>query len=78
MTTLETAVYQTSDEQSCCFVDRNLLLFCRSRCRRRRRCLSSLLPVNDHKITASCLTNINLVPRSPTARQKQSEIWVRD
>ena len=28
--------------QSCCSADLNLLLFCRSRCRRRRRCLSSL------------------------------------
>ena len=29
--------------QSCCFVNLNLLLFCCSRCRRRRRCLSSLM-----------------------------------
>ena len=29
--------------QSCCFANLNLLLFCRSRWRRRRRCLSSLL-----------------------------------
>ena len=29
-------------EQSCCFANLNLLLFCRSRCRRRSRCLSSL------------------------------------
>ena len=29
--------------QSCCFASLNLLFFCRSRCRRRRRCLSSLL-----------------------------------
>ena len=29
--------------QSCCFVNLNLLVYCRSRCRRRRRCLSSLL-----------------------------------
>ena len=28
--------------QSCCFVNPNLLLFCRFPCRRRRRCLSSL------------------------------------
>ena len=28
--------------QSCCFANLNQLLFCRSRCRRRRRCLSSL------------------------------------
>ena len=30
-------------ERSCCFANLNLLFFCRSRCRRRRRCLSSLL-----------------------------------
>ena len=29
--------------QSCCFAILNLLLFCRSRCCRRRRCLSSLM-----------------------------------
>ena len=29
--------------QSCCFANLNLLLFCRSHCRRRRRCLSSLM-----------------------------------
>ena len=28
--------------QSCCFASLNLLFFCRFRCRRRRRCLSSL------------------------------------
>ena len=28
--------------QSCCFACLNLLLFCRSCCRRRRRCLSSM------------------------------------
>ena len=29
--------------QCCCFANLNLLLFCRSRCRRRCRCLSSLM-----------------------------------
>ena len=29
--------------QSCCFANLNLLLFCPSRCRRRDRCLSSLV-----------------------------------
>ena len=33
--------------QSCCFANLNLLLFCRSRCRRRRRCLRSLVYYND-------------------------------
>ena len=28
--------------QSCCFANLNLLRFCRSRCRRRHRCLTSL------------------------------------
>ena len=31
--------------QSCCFTNINLFLFCRSRCRRRRRCLSSLFMI---------------------------------
>ena len=30
-------------QSCCCFANLNLLFFCRSRCRRRRRCLSSLL-----------------------------------
>ena len=29
--------------QSCCFANLNLLLFCRSRCRRCHRCLSSMI-----------------------------------
>ena len=29
--------------QSCCFANLNLLLFCRSCCRRRRHCLNSLM-----------------------------------
>ena len=37
--------------QSCCYASLNLLLFCRSRCHRRCRCLSSLV-----KITAYCPT----------------------
>ena len=36
--------------QSCCFANPNLLLFCRSRWRRRRRCLSS--PVANLTITS--------------------------
>ena len=35
--------------QSCCFANLNLLLFCRSRCRRRRRCLSSLMDTEKAK-----------------------------
>ena len=33
--------------QACCFSNLNLLLFCRSRCRCRRRCLSSLMTIRD-------------------------------
>ena len=33
--------------KSCCFANLNLLLFCRSHCRRPRRCLSSLLFTNN-------------------------------
>ena len=35
--------------QSCCFAYLNLLLFCRSRCRRRRRCLSFLIVVKKER-----------------------------
>ena len=37
--------------QSCCFACLNLLLFCRSRCRRRRRrrCVNSLLEFETDK-----------------------------
>ena len=38
---------QKSVMQSCCFSYLNLMLFCRSRCRRRRRCLSFLLNVYE-------------------------------
>ena len=34
---------RSRDVQSCCFANLNLLPLCRSRCCRRRRCLSSLL-----------------------------------
>ena len=36
-------VQKKHDARSCCFTNINLTLFCRSRCRRRRCCLSSLL-----------------------------------
>ena len=38
-----TKIKSVMHAHSCCFADINLLLFCRSRCRRRRRCLSSLM-----------------------------------
>ena len=35
------------NEQSCCFANQNLLLFSRSRCRRRRHCMSLIkLPIS--------------------------------
>ena len=37
------------DAQSCCFANLNLFLFCLSRCRRRPRCLSSLLDTEGAK-----------------------------
>ena len=39
--------------QSCCFANLNLLLFCRTRCRHRRRCLSSLITIAEG-FTNSC------------------------
>ena len=47
--------------QSCCFANLNLVLFCRSRCRPRRRCLSSLLaPMGSlpHQTENFCLSNL--------------------
>ena len=45
--------------QSCCFSNLNLLVFCRSRCRRRRRCISSLMPCDGvpqlPSMTMNCL-----------------------
>ena len=38
--------------QSCCFVELNLLLFCRSCCRRRHRCLSSYYIINFRHTTS--------------------------
>ena len=46
--------------QSGCFADLNQLLFCRSRCRRRRRCLSSLnYEVTSKLDTFQAVMNIN-------------------
>ena len=48
--------------QSCCFAYLNLLLFCCSRCRRRRRCLSSLVA------SASSYAVLPGAPRHPRLR----------
>ena len=45
--------------QSCCFAILNLFLFCRSRWRRRRRCLSSLISTQPGK-------NLSFGPYSPS------------
>ena len=62
--------------QSCCFANLNLLLFCRSCCRCRGRCLSSLLPnlgyfifeiidLIDVICTCHCLTPLYLRSTKP-------------
>ena len=53
--------------QSCCFANLNLLLFCRSRCRRYRRCLSSLLLSSKHFATM-----VTLRHTSPLYSETQS------
>ena len=40
--------------QSCCFANLNLLPFCRSRCRRRRRCLSSRIKLCRSLARTTC------------------------
>ena len=42
--------------QSCCFANINLLLFCRSPCRRRRRCLSS--PIAERCVPSKSLRKL--------------------
>ena len=51
---------------SCCFADLVCLLFCRSRCRRRRRCLSSLFKCTERKktffrVACRCLGHVHPV-----------------
>ena len=67
-------LYQKSSgkekESCCCFANLNLLLFCRSCCRRRRRCLRSLIsmetlivflaPVQIHMTTVKGLFSFNI------------------
>ena len=59
--------------QSCCFANINLLLFCRSRCRQSRRCLSSSLLLSRnfaamvtwrHASPLYCLQTFLFVPSS--------------
>ena len=53
--------------QSCCFAKLNLLLFCRSCCRRRRHCLSSLLM----SLSAEKLTRLG---KSPYCRKRVTRL----
>ena len=46
--------------QSCCFANLNLLLFCRYRCRRRRRILSSLLCPTKGKVQRVRTSSLHL------------------
>ena len=51
---------------SCFFANLVCLLFCRSRCRRRRRCLSSLFKCTEHKktffrVACRCLGHVHPV-----------------
>ena len=59
--------------QGCCFANLNLLLFCRSRCRRRRRCLSSLI-----QNKGLCLLNILPISDEPLLSGQPSltgDLW---
>ena len=55
VTTAEKCTKNVIHAQSCCFANLNPLLFCRSRCRRRRRCLSSLIDKTERRISFSRL-----------------------
>ena len=66
--------------QSCCFSYFNLTLFYRSRCRRRRRCLSSLLNIYELRCFTVlqvyytlCIKNNNL-PDGQREQDNQTEI----
>ena len=66
--------------QSCCLSYLNLMLFYRSRCRRRRRCLSSLLNIYEMRCFTVlqmyytlCIKNNNL-PDGQREQDNQTEI----
>ena len=50
--------------QSCCFANINLLRYCRSHCRRRRRCLSSLPVRKCVQFYNLCSAWLNHLPRA--------------
>ena len=66
--------------QSCCLSYLNLMLFYRSRCRRRRRCLSSLLNIYEMRCFnvlqvyyTLCIKN-NTLPDGQREQDNQTEI----
>ena len=66
--------------QSCCLSYLNLMLFYRSRCRRRRRCLSSLLNIYEMRCFTVlqvyytlCIKN-NTLPDGQREQDNQTEI----
>ena len=66
--------------QSCCFSYLNLTLYCRSRCRRRRRCLRSLLNIYEMRCFTVlqvyytlCIKN-NTLPDGQREQDNQTEI----
>ena len=66
--------------QSCCLSYLNLMLFYRSRCRRRRRCLSSLLSIYEMRCFTVlqvyytlCIKN-NTLPDGQREQDNQTEI----
>ena len=66
--------------QSCCFANLNLLLFCRSRCRRRRRCLSSLLLWSENfatMVTWRHTSPLNLTTKGHHSPTQHDGTWAK-
>ena len=61
--------------QSCCFVNPNLLHFCRSRCLRRRGCLSSLSGSNGSSEKVAPFPGTKIRSVVPRCRRR---VWIRD
>ena len=66
--------------QSCCFANLNLLFFCRSRWRRRRRCLSSLkaLWLHHHYVISISIGSTNERKEASTnERQEITQLFLK-
>ena len=61
--------------QSCCFVNPNLLHFCRSRCLRRRRGVSSLSGSNGSSEKVVLFPRTKICSVVPRCRRR---VWIRD